>query len=614
MAQLLPPDRVLETSTTTGTGSYTLLGAVTGYRAVSAVASNNDTVYYYAEDVGMNGTPLGSWETGLGTYKTGNILERSIIYASSNSNAAVNWSTGTRRIGLSANNALFADIQTKSNLASTSAINSAISETNANNSAVAAALSAASAASSTGAALWVSGTSYSVGALVYSPADRRNYRRKVAGTGTTDPSLDSTNWSPVLLEAITGRPSIKPSLLLDFSNSSYIDPIIEFARASKATYFNDKGVLTLVNESVPRIDYNPISGECLGLLMEESKTNLLLYSEQFDNATWTSELNPATVTTNNSIAPDGTNTADLIDDISASAAQLVRQPVTIPNDSASYTFSVFVERNTSRYVALWLSFQGGITRESFWTYDLDSVVSQAGDSPATSGSITDVGNGWRRLTITHANTSEGNVTLICRIYPAIAALGSVDPTATGSIWVWGAQLETSEYVTSYIPTTTVAVTRATDVAQITGTNFSKWYRQDEGSFITSASMPGFVPSGGSTNIVSISDGTTNNVIRLRVIKASSGADLYVVAGGVIEVDTSDQTIGGLNTRFISSIGYKVNDFAVSTIGSAVQADASGNTPTVSQLVLCSTGSARVNKFVYYPKRLTNAELVTLSTP
>lgn len=94
-------DRVLETSTTTGTGAYTLAGAVTGYRAASAVCVNGDYFDYYAEEVHEGGVPIGGWETGLGTWGTGNILTRSVIYASSNNNAAVNWAAGTRRIGLS---------------------------------------------------------------------------------------------------------------------------------------------------------------------------------------------------------------------------------------------------------------------------------------------------------------------------------------------------------------------------------------------------------------------------------------------------------------------------------------------------------------------------------
>ena len=93
-------DRVLETSTTTGTGSYTLDGAVLGYRAASAVCANGDTITYYAEATNVNGVANGDWEIGIGTWGTGGILARTTIVASSNSNAAVIWPAGVKRLGL----------------------------------------------------------------------------------------------------------------------------------------------------------------------------------------------------------------------------------------------------------------------------------------------------------------------------------------------------------------------------------------------------------------------------------------------------------------------------------------------------------------------------------
>src|SRR3982751_3099226 len=87
-------NRVKETSTTTGTGTYTLAGAVTGFQAFTAVLSNTDTTFYLAED-GTN------WEIGIGTFTTsGTTLARTTILFSSNSNAAVNWGAGTRNISI----------------------------------------------------------------------------------------------------------------------------------------------------------------------------------------------------------------------------------------------------------------------------------------------------------------------------------------------------------------------------------------------------------------------------------------------------------------------------------------------------------------------------------
>lgn len=87
-------DRVQETTATTGTGTYSLGGAATGYQAFSGVLSNADTCYYAITD-GTN------WEVGLGTYtSSGSTLARTTILASSNGGSAVSWAAGSKNIWL----------------------------------------------------------------------------------------------------------------------------------------------------------------------------------------------------------------------------------------------------------------------------------------------------------------------------------------------------------------------------------------------------------------------------------------------------------------------------------------------------------------------------------
>ena len=90
---LVVKDRVNETSTTTGTGTFTLLGAVTGFQSFAAIGNGNTT--YYAI-VLQNGS---EFEVGLGTYtSSGTTLSRDTILSSSNSNNAVNFSAGTKNV------------------------------------------------------------------------------------------------------------------------------------------------------------------------------------------------------------------------------------------------------------------------------------------------------------------------------------------------------------------------------------------------------------------------------------------------------------------------------------------------------------------------------------
>lgn len=93
-------DRVLETSTTTGTGALTLAGAVTGYRAFSAVCTSpSDTCHYYIEGVDGNNLPTGEWETGLGTYSAANTLTRTTPNDGSAA-TPVSFSAGTKRVSI----------------------------------------------------------------------------------------------------------------------------------------------------------------------------------------------------------------------------------------------------------------------------------------------------------------------------------------------------------------------------------------------------------------------------------------------------------------------------------------------------------------------------------
>jgi hypothetical protein len=88
---LVVKDRVQETSTTTGTGTFTLLGAVTGFQSFSAIGDGNTT--YYAIVLGSE------WEVGLGTYtSSGTTLSRTTILESSNGGTAVNFSAGTKNV------------------------------------------------------------------------------------------------------------------------------------------------------------------------------------------------------------------------------------------------------------------------------------------------------------------------------------------------------------------------------------------------------------------------------------------------------------------------------------------------------------------------------------
>lgn len=94
-------DSIAETSTSTGTGDMVLAGAIAGHRTFSSKAADTNLVPYRIEAVDSNGNATGDWETGIGTYNSAaNSITRTKVDASSNANALVNFSAGTKRISL----------------------------------------------------------------------------------------------------------------------------------------------------------------------------------------------------------------------------------------------------------------------------------------------------------------------------------------------------------------------------------------------------------------------------------------------------------------------------------------------------------------------------------
>lgn len=108
---LIKEDRIAETSTSTGTGAMTLAGALTAHKAFSSVmTSPSDTCYYVIEGIDGSGAATGEWESGIGTYSAANTLTRTTVQRSSNANAAVTFSAGTKRVLMAATSALLASL------------------------------------------------------------------------------------------------------------------------------------------------------------------------------------------------------------------------------------------------------------------------------------------------------------------------------------------------------------------------------------------------------------------------------------------------------------------------------------------------------------------------
>jgi hypothetical protein len=358
----------------------------------------------------------------------------------------------------------------------------------------------------------------------------------------------------------------------------------------------------------PRFDYTPISLAPRGLLVEEQRVNLLLYSEQFDNAYWTPS--GTTVTANTSVAPDGTTTADTIDDgLTTGLHRVFRASLTMT--AAAQTFSCFVKAGTGAWFQL-TAFDG-VT--SFYANFNVSTGVVGNKTAAATSSITPFGNGWYRcvMTATTAATAAGNFQVVAM--DADTAIQTPSFTGANRTWfVWGAQHEAGGGATSYIPTVASQVTRVGDIANISAPNFAPWYNQSEGTLM--AEYSSFATTVAASKAVTASyDGTGNN--RLMVYLFTDAPAFTATVGGATQALLSTTAVTA-NSVVKSAVAFRANDFAFSTNGSVALTDTSGSLPVTNSLALGSlAGSIPLNghlrRIVFYPTRLTNVQIQALTT-
>jgi hypothetical protein len=409
----------------------------------------------------------------------------------------------------------------------------------------------------------------------------------------------------VSYQATLGGPNLlnklSPSLLLNFTNTSTLDPRITFTRSTTATFTGSNGLIQTAAIDAPRFDYNPTTLASLGLLIEEQRVNLWTYSEQFDNAAWTKT--NSSITANTVIAPDGALTGDKI---TSNISQLgfVVQSLSQTTGTA-YTVSVYAKAGEYNFCQLRIT--GTVVASITRAYFNLANGTTTGVANCTA-SITPAGNGWYRCSITY--TTVATATASPRIYGQVNASDTVGDGTSG-IYIWGAQLEAGAFATSYIPTVASQVTRAADFASITGTNFSSWYNASEGTFYAD-----FTPLSSdylaNKNLFLASDNTASNFNGLRYVTSGSRPGLGVTSAGATQANISTGTmVAGTSYRIAGA--YKVNDFAVSRNGAAAGTDTSGTVPVVNRaeigaLAGANIGSQHLARLAYYPRRLANAEL------
>ena len=367
-----------------------------------------------------------------------------------------------------------------------------------------------------------------------------------------------------------------------------------FARTGDtATRVNSSGLIETVLANKPRLDY--LGSTCPKLLLEPQRTNVITNSEQIN--LWSGT---ATINSNVAISPTGVQNADEV--IFNNGYIIFNTPIT---SGTSYTASIFYKNNNytnSDYFDFYVS-DGVIGPMIVRVYPSTNTYTNVQGWVGASASIESYGNGWYRVILKATANQTGT------------GWFEIDSASNKSVYLWGAQLETGAYATSYIPTTTASVTRNADSC-ITG-SVTSLVGQTEGTIFVEISRKSIFEN--FFLILSSIAGTTSNSYQNSIyfLQQSNGA--LLIEGFVSNVKVFGFSAGILSlTSHKIAIGYKLNDFVLYIDGVQIATDTSGTVPAMNYFTLAGgadggANSSNIKSAALWKTRLQNAELATLTS-
>jgi hypothetical protein len=394
--------------------------------------------------------------------------------------------------------------------------------------------------------------------------------------------------------------------------------IVTFTRASTATYFNASGTLTTAATDTPRFDYDPVTLAAQGLLIEESRTNSIRNNTMVGAAAGT----PGTLPTNWVVTGAGLGTLTQTVVGTGTANGITYVDIQLSGTTSTTGVVYACEPSTGGISAssgqTWTgSTYTALVAGSLTNISAINAVRLTGRTSGGAASADSSNSGDNKASLTAAlQRFTSTITLAdattANLQPGLSVSFSSGVAIDITLRIGLPQLEQGAFATSVIPTTTTALTRSADVASVN--TLSPWYNSVEGTLFADVAIAYTVPSGSFPLAATFTDGTVNNTIQLGYLTPTL-ASFEVAVGGVAQAGLFPSNVAV--TRRTAG-AYKVNDFAVSTNGGTVATDTLGTIPTVDRLRLGErvTGNnlnGYLRRITYYPRRLSNADLQTITT-
>jgi len=386
---------------------------------------------------------------------------------------------------------------------------------------------------------------------------------------------------------------------------------MDVVRATTATRVNSSNLIESVAINVPRLDYT--GGGCPSILVEPARTNRVLRSEEFDNASWTKT--NTTITANSSTSPDGTSTADILVENSTSNVVFGVNALSRPSGltlTTTYSVSFFAKKIT-RDFCYFNDFNGFQTPIVKVFFNLQTGLVGNTSAGVLNPKMENYGNGWYRCSFQFVATSAAGTQIDYRIASATTdnVLTYTGVIGQQAIAIWGAQFETGANATSYIPTTTATVTRNADVISKTG--ISSLIGQTEGTVFVDFNNQLL-----SSTLLCLNKNSTNSIF---LTTSSSGSLSGRVYANSVSYSTSFSGYTTLNQEIkmclkYGSFGTKlfINGELKSTNSTPIVFTASLSSINLNDdIVLNGNATIRNNSSIIFTTALTDAQCISLTT-
>jgi hypothetical protein len=279
--------------------------------------------------------------------------------------------------------------------------------------------------------------------------------------------------------------------------------------------------------------------------------------------------------------------------------------------TATITVSVFLKSNGDQYFTI-----RGDNQSNYCTFDLiNGTVTSSSTLNSTTSSIVAYPNGWYRCIVTYTPSTTANDPEFYIANSSTYNISTFSGTGTNGFYIWGGQLETGEFPTSYIPTSGSTVTRSADRASITGTNFSSWFNPSEGTIVAHVSNRASLKY---SSIYTFDAGTGSQAEQLVNTSGSTGQEQIFARVSLSETGLIYNEAAIPNPKH--AYAYKNADFGVAANGTSYVLTGTSRVPTglnnlkigryTSEALYSLHGT--LSQLVYYPSRLSNQQLAFLT--